>query len=147
MSVVMLLKCLCISSGGHQIHFFLQTPTSAFFFHFSVNVLLPLCSSIEDASLPGERMCLYNNLYSICHTKAFLLCTCACLCVRASCAVFNNQVSSLVMDCQLIGYFPALYLFGFVFYHNCFSPHSATVCSEDVPHTHYSQPEHIQLDM
>lgn len=40
-----------------------------------------------------------------------VLYVCVRVSVRALCAVFNNQVSFLVMDCQLIDYFPALFFF------------------------------------
>ncbi len=53
---------VCVYLRGGPMHFLSvhpETPTSAFVFHLTVNVILPLCSSIEDASLPGERMCAF----------------------------------------------------------------------------------------
>lgn len=114
---------VCVYLQGGPTHFFSvhpETPTSAFIFHLTVNVILPLCSSIEDASLPGERMCAFittcsrsampRPFSSRVRVRARVR---ACVC--ASCAVFNNQVSSLVMDCQLIDFFPALFFFSFCF--------------------------------
>ncbi len=88
---------VCVYLQGGPTHFLSvhpETPTSAFLFHLTVNVILPLLQFYRGCiSAWRENVCLYNNLFSICHAEAFLLsctCVCACPCVRV-CIVCRIQ--------------------------------------------------------
>lgn len=108
---------MCLSPGGSDAFPFCPSRDPCLCLSFSFDCKCdspPLQFYRGCISAWRENVCLYNNLFLICHAEAFLLsCTCACAC--ALCAVFNNQVSSLVMNCQLIDFFPALFFFFLLF--------------------------------
>lgn len=144
---------VCVYLQGGPTHFLsvhLETPASAFLFHLTVNVILPLCSSIEDASLPGERMCAFITTCSrSAMPRPFSSRVCvrarvrACVCVH--CVPYSITRSRLwLWTVNSLTTSLLSFSFHFVFSHNCFSPSPATVCSEEVTHTHYIGPEHMQ---
>lgn len=79
---------MCLSSGGSDAFPFCPSRDPHLCLSFSFDCTCdspPLQFYRGCISAWRENVCLYNNLFSICHAEAFLLsctCACACPCVR-----------------------------------------------------------------